>query len=80
MLRSRRRGDLQRYEIGVVMPIAWISGGGHGELAAHSSRESSHDRDHGGSRGNLIPRRTHDAKSVATREQSAREARGLLNA
>jgi hypothetical protein len=80
MLRSRRRGDLQRYEIGVVMPMrmdfcgAWRGGG-------YSSRESSHDRDKRTQpgRSDTAPDSRY-AKSVATGEQSTREASGLLNA
>src|ERR1035438_1128322 len=47
MLRSRRRGNLQRYEIGVVMPMRMDFWGGRGEwqVGSYSARESSHDRD-----------------------------------
>ena len=76
MLRSRRRGNLQRYEIGVVMPMRMDFCGGNGELAVTRPERARTIGTNGRSRGNLRPHRTLVAKSMATGEPSAREASG----
>src|ERR1700734_931205 len=80
MLRSRRRGNLQRYEISVVMRMRIDCCPGHGELAVTGPKRARTTGTNLRGRGNLRPHCTLVAKSMARGEPSAREASGCLNA